>query len=340
MNQITSTEENRVAVSFKPLDKFRAGLAADRFAPLSAALTVCAVVGVWASHQYLGSALAFTIFGPAELARWIARNIKCTQLDAVSFDDATVTLQSNQIESLKLGWLAIRGIENSRDYILIHADAFRIYPIPKRCFSSADSANAFAARMFDTWRAATSAGHEFALCRTPNHGDSYLWLPWLIATVSVIGCAAVPALVFVSLFALLAGFWVFLQDRMDRVRYEVASISLARGDFPQAWQKIRKALNVLNRNPEAFVLGMNMQLHFKDYKKAVKLANEALKRDPRNPNAFRGRGTAYELLGEYEKAAADRKIALALSPHWAGAPDMQGIETSQPLPIRSRQTHP
>jgi tetratricopeptide (TPR) repeat protein len=62
-----------------------------------------------------------------------------------------------------------------------------------------------------------------------------------------------------------------------------------------------------------------------DTNRALEACNNAIKLNPRLPNAFDSRGLVYLKLGDYHRALADYEMALKLCPRMPGAAYGRGV---------------
>jgi tetratricopeptide (TPR) repeat protein len=68
-----------------------------------------------------------------------------------------------------------------------------------------------------------------------------------------------------------------------------------------------------------FNLGVIHLVNLKTYEEALKHFNNAISSDPEYTEAYYGRGTAYQSMGDVAKAAADYKMALQIDPQYRPA---------------------
>ncbi len=112
-----------------------------------------------------------------------------------------------------------------------------------------------------------------------------------------------------------------------------AGICLAytgKGDYKLAEENVNRALSLNKRNPAPYVAYGRMLVAQREFKKALKKFNKAIKIDPLCAEAFYYKGEIYEKWGKYREARISYKNALAVDSNYSKASvaweKLQGVE--------------
>src|SRR5271166_6557607 len=106
----------------------------------------------------------------------------------------------------------------------------------------------------------------------------------------------------------------WFENFYSRIKNTAGAMEADKGQFARAFEHYDEAIRLNPKNPEAFynrgvAFGQTGQ-----YDRALADLNEAIRLKPNDPDYFTNRGSAYFFTGERDKAIADYDEAIGLNP--------------------------
>ena len=101
--------------------------------------------------------------------------------------------------------------------------------------------------------------------------------------------------------------------------YKRANAYYEKGEYDRAIEDYDQAIRLNPKHPDAFSNRGVAYARKGDYDRAIENYNEAIRLNPKHPDAFSNRGVAYARKGDYDRAIENYNEAIRLNPKHAGA---------------------